>query len=223
MKNLYVSPVGNKGKKYLKKIIKKFGYQDFDYLIFVYDDTKFNEKIFQNCKFICEKGKRWYFMKKYATPEYCKEYDYIFVWPDDIDIDNFSYKNFIDIMERNNLEMAQPALSHKSHYSHSITLKQDKKLGRLTDFVEIMVPVFSREAWSKFYEMMEDYNYCGWGYDDFAKSFCRYKNMGIVDCETVTHVSSINYAPELFDVKKRLFREHKNYEPSKHNIYGELR
>jgi len=188
-KCLYVSPVGRNGKELLIKIMQKFGNENFDYLIFSYDDTKFDEPIFRNCQVIHEKGLRWEFMKKYVTPAYCEKYDYIFAWADDIDIEGFSIDKFLDIFIRNSLEMAQPALSKDSFYSHRLTLKKEGyRIGRFTDFVEIMVPVFERKAWIKFWKKIKsDSSGWGWGYDLFARSMCGFKRMGIIDSEPVLH------------------------------------
>lgn len=188
-KNLYSSPVGKEGKAHLKKIIHKFGHDDFDYIIFVYDDTKFEEPIFNKCKFIYEKAVRWQYMRKYITPSQCAAYDYIFLWPDDIDPHDFSWRNFINIMERNHLQVAQPALAYNSYVSFKIT-RQDPKysVGRYTDYVENMSMIFTQAAWVAFWNLMEpDFNFWGWGYDWLAKSLCGYTNMGIVDCEPVEH------------------------------------
>ncbi len=188
-KCLYVSPVGSKGKDFLKKTIQTFGTDRFDYLIFSYDGTRFDEPIFSNCHIIYEKGLRWEFMKKYATPTYCEKYDYIFAWADDIDIEEFSIDNYLRIVIRNGLEVSQPALTTTSFYSHRITLrKASVRIGRFTDFVEIMIPVFERKAWDRFWNsIMTTANGWGWGYDLFAKSKCGYKRMGIIDSEPVRH------------------------------------
>ncbi len=186
---LYVSPVGRHGKEFLKKIISRFGHNKFDYLLLVYDEDPFEEDIFKRCTIIREKGSRWYFMKKYATPQLCLNYQYIFVWPDDIDIEDFSCQNFISIMTRNNLQVAQPALTQRSHASHNLTIKdKSRKIGRYVDFVEIMVPVFTAESWSIFWHYIDpEKNPWGWGNDELSRSLCGYTNMGIIDCESVTH------------------------------------
>lgn len=215
-KCLYASPVGKNGKDFLAKIIQKFGYEDFDYLIFVYDDTEFEEEIFRCCKFIYEKGLRWYFMKKYVTPEYCSKYDYLFFWADDIDVDGFSYKQFLEVMQKNNLEIAQPALTPDSYFGVPMTVQVKKyKVGRYTDYVEQMIPVFTPEAWRKYWGMMaSDYNFWGWGYGQLAKAYCKYKNMGILDCTPVRHCrpvgSKLTSAPreaELFLLRNKGYRE----------------
>lgn len=226
-KSLYASPVGRLGKPYLAKIIHRFGHENFDYLIFVYDDTTFPESVFKNCQFVYEKGTLCYFFKKYLTPDYCQNYDYIFPWVDDIGIDDFSCTSFLDIFERNELQVAQPALSGISLYSHDITLKNPLPVGRFTDFVEVMVQVFTREAWVKYWELIEpDKNFWGWGYDYLAKSFCGFHRMGIIDCETVTHMCRFtnkgNTGLENHRLMQELFEKYKSCTVSEKKVLGEL-
>lgn len=188
VKILYASPVNSSGKPFLEKIIRRFKELDVDYLIFVYDDTEFKEDVFSECKFIYDKGKKWYFMKKYLTPEYCKKYDFIMPWDDDLDILNFNLEHFLGTMHECQLEVAQPALSKDSFYIHWMTIQKKNKIGRLTDAVEIMAQVFRRDAWNRFWEIMEnDYNHWGWGYDLLANDLCGFQRTGVIDCEVIRH------------------------------------
>lgn len=225
-KYLYASPVGKNGKEFLAKIIKAFGNEDFDYMIFVFEDVKFDEPVFKGCTFKYEKNLRWYFMKRYITPDFCGKYDYIFLWADDIDVEGFSLKNFISIMERNNLQMAQPALSKYSYYDIESVVKNNKyEIGRYVDYVEQMVSVFTRDAWSRYWGMMEeDSNFWGWGYPSLAKSFCKLSNMGIVDCETVTHTRPTSSKNTSAPKDRKLFLEkHKEYQVAKWMSFGKLK
>lgn len=188
-KYLYASPVGAAGKALLAKVISKFGHKDFDYLIFVWDDTRFDEDMFKECKIIYEKGLKWFFMKKYLTPDFSSKYAYLFLWDDDLDVEGFNYQNFIAVMAHNKLQVAQPALSGDSYTCHPITLRQTDKVGRYVDFVEIMAQVFRADAWSAFWQMMRvDGNFWGWGYDSLARAVCGYKNMAIIDSQCVKHI-----------------------------------
>lgn len=195
-----------------------------DSLIFVYDHTLFKKKIFKKCNFIYEKSIKWKYMKKYLTPDFCNKYDYIFIWDDDIDPLRFSCQRFLDVMERNNLEIAQPALSRDSFFSHKITLQGSARVGRFTDYVENMVPVFSRKGWKKYWQIMSDDDYFwGWGYTFVARSACKYKNMGIVDSELVRHARPVQ------SIKTRASREcddylrkHPFYRQAERISYGQL-
>jgi hypothetical protein len=230
---LFAAPIGKGEKSLFEKLLKQFGHQDFDYMVFAYDDTPFDEPIYEQCKIIREAGAKWYFAKTYLTPEFCSKYIYIFVWDGDIDVETFSYKNFMDIVKRNNLEMAQPALAatrdSRNYHNHLVTLKDASyPIGRYTDFVEVMIPVFRQDAWVKFWNMIEDdYNCWGWGYDFLAKSLCGYKNMGIVDCEAVTHTrppsaSKADTAKRRADME-RFFQFNRSHAMTRFSAYGGLK
>ena len=88
-KILLAVPVGLEGKENVKKYIHEFNTVNCDFLLFCYDETKFEGDGFQNVKIIHEKGRKWGFAYKYLTPEFCAEYDYIFYWDDDLELLNF--------------------------------------------------------------------------------------------------------------------------------------
>jgi hypothetical protein len=121
--------------------------------------------------------------------------------------------------------MAQPALSPNSYFFHPITVKNEQyEIGRLTNFVEIMIPVFTRDAYIKYWKMIDqDFLPWGHGYDYMAKSICGYKRMGVVDCETVTHTKPIvSGTPEAASDMENFLNKYKSYEKSQYLIYGAL-
>jgi glycosyltransferase involved in cell wall biosynthesis len=224
-KYLFAVPVGTNGKPYILKLINKFGFDDFDYILFNYQDTDFSESIFDKCLIHCEKGFKFYFAKKFLPPDLCNYYEYVFLWDDDLDVSEFSYQNFINIMEQNALEVAQPALMDDSYYSHQITIQQPGKIGRRTDFVEVMAIVFKASSWSKFYNMIEsDYNFSGWGYDLFLESLCNFKRIGIIDCEPIRHTKPVesNLWKNVPGDFNRFLSEHQNYQQCAFVEYSDL-
>jgi hypothetical protein len=85
-------------------------------------------------------------------------------------------------MVKYKLDVCQPALTTKSYYSHGVTLQTTCNL-RLTDFVELMCPVYTKDAWLKLYNLIDiEINIDGWGYD-----FVQFPRMGIMDKYPVTH------------------------------------
>jgi hypothetical protein len=78
-----------------------------------------------------------------------------------------------------------------------------------------MVPVFRRDAWEKWWEMLEpEWNFWGWGYDEMFKSVKKIKKMGIIDSQVVLHtkpVSSSHRKDVLTDWRK-FHSKYKGYE-----------
>jgi hypothetical protein len=204
------------GKPFLRKILKKFSTVDFDFLIFVYDDSRFDEPEFSCCRVVYEKNLKWGYAKKYLSPEVCSGYDYLFFWDEDVDVCDFDYKNFLRLMNLNAVEMAQPALKRDSFFTWEITLKNDDfPVGRFTNFVECgPALVFSFTAWCRFWEIIDpSVSSWGWGYDCIARAVCGFKRQAIIDCESVRHarpVSSCFTNAHLEMIE--LFRKHNLFE-----------
>jgi len=139
------------------------------------------------------KSWKWPFAKQFIIPSIIKyfKFDYIMLWDDDLDIHDFNVDIFLDRCKAFKLEIAQPALSYNSYCSHQITLKHpDPNISiRITDFVEIMCPVFTKEAWLKFYPYLQDNNEQGWGYDHMFKYIGK---CGIIDSQAIQHTRKLN-------------------------------
>ncbi|HAI68538.1 MAG TPA: hypothetical protein DCM38_03770 [Gammaproteobacteria bacterium] len=179
MNILYISPT-QEDNPLLKKIKSAFLKSKHNFTFFLIDYTKV-------------KGWKWPFCKRFLIPSFINyfEFDYIIIWDDDLDIHHFDIDIFLEICIAFKLEIAQPALSYHSYFSHQITLKHPNPNVsiRMTDFVEIMCPVFTKEAWLKFYPYLQDDNEQGWGYDYVFKYIGK---CGIVDSQPIEHTRKIN-------------------------------
>lgn len=194
----------------------------FDVWLFVWDGTSFDERAFRECRVIHRDGyNKWDFAREFLVPDLVRDYDFLFAWDDDLDLSPFDPDEFLAVVSRNCLELAQPALTRDSYYSHSITLQQPG-IGRLTDFVEVMAPVWTRDAWPRWYRMLTPDNPWGWGYDLAARSACGYQRMGIIDCTPVRHLKPLTRLPEQFADLRQFFNDHPEYEPSRRRVLGEL-
>jgi len=221
-KYLYASPVGASGEAQLRKLLEKFDAEHFDFLIFVYDGHQFEGAPFDRCTFIHEKGVIYHFFKKYITPEVAAKYDVIFLGMEDIEIDDFSWQRFIEVMKRNQLDMAAPALSAQSITPHKIMYRQPTETGRLVDVIELFLTAFDARAWPRFWNLIErDFNHWGWGYVQLAQYACEFK-MGLVDCETISVVRPPNYRQESADGMKALFAKHRHTRRANFISYGLL-
>jgi hypothetical protein len=94
-----------------------------------------------------------------------EEYDYIWLLEDDLDCKCRDINRLFEVCRRERLDVAQPALTHDSYFSHPITLYSPFFRLRYTSFVEIMAPCFSRRALSKLLPTFRE-TVSGWGLDD---------------------------------------------------------
>jgi hypothetical protein len=194
---LYVSPVGQTAAHRVKEAVKKFENAGAEVMLLAYDDVDLTNL---NCPVIRDVGWKWQLAFRHLKPEKVNEYDFIFFWDDDLDFPDFDPRRFIEIMIKNRLAMAQPAIRSDYPLSHGITALKPQPppwlngagraktriVGRLTNFVEIMAPVFTREAWREFFCYLNEENKSGWGYDYIPLS-----RKGIVDVLPVTHAREV--------------------------------
>jgi Protein of unknown function (DUF707) len=181
-KSLYFSPVGQAGKEFLARARQLFPRQLFDFLIVSFDDTDFSD-LGPGLEVIKDRGQKWRLVKKHLTPERVRPYEYVFIWDDDLDPAGFDPLKFLHIARRNQLDLVQPALSADSYSFHPITVRGAQPIGRETNFVEIMCPVYASRIWPQIYPFIDpDLNEWGWGYDLIPIG-----KKGIVDCMSVRH------------------------------------
>lgn len=204
---LFVSPVGATASKFLPETHEIFERAGADLLLLQYEDAELPPG--HTAKVIRDQGHKWQLAVRYLRPKEVEEYDFLFFWDDDIEITGFDPLRFVRIIHENRLQMAQPAIESRHGLSHPITARRPcrapwrfagseeeyRVVGRLTNFVEVMVPVFTREAWQEIYGYLSEDNQSGWGYDYVPLS-----RKGIIDALPVRHtrpVSSINRASEV--------------------------
>jgi hypothetical protein len=73
-------------------------------------------------------------------------YEHVMFPDDDLQMSWGDIERMFAIVRANDLLLSQPSLLADSHVLHPITRQRPEGLLRFTNFVEVMVPVFSREA-----------------------------------------------------------------------------
>jgi hypothetical protein len=154
---------------------------------------------------------KWWFAKRFLHPDLVAEYDYVFLWDEDVEVDSFDPLRYLRVVRKEGLEVSQPALDRRSQIHHGLTARarrgggvhrryyKTKGHGRCygnstgppcTGWVEMMVPVFSRAAWRCAWRMVQNDLVYAWGMD-YKLGYCaqgdRRRNVGIVDSQYVLH------------------------------------
>jgi hypothetical protein len=213
-KSLLAVPVGIKNKAVVDKLVSKFPAADFTVMLFHYDgaveqwgDLEWSGRAVH----VAARGQtKWWFAKRFLHPDVVAEYDYVFVWDEDIEVDAFDPVRYLDVVRREGLEVSQPALDRRSEIHHAITARPllptadgvhrrvrnvrcvdgDSTGPPCEGWVEVMVPVFSRAAWRCAWGMVQNDLIHGWGLD-YRLGYCaqgdRALNVGVVDSEYVLH------------------------------------
>ncbi|RCV10581.1 hypothetical protein SETIT_2G121600v2 [Setaria italica] len=113
-KSLVAIPVGIKNKAVVDKLVCKFPADDFTVMLFHYDgaveqwgDMEWSERAVHVAWFL--------------HPDVVAEYDYVFIWDEDIEVDAFNPVRYLDVVKREELEVSQPVLDRRSEIHHAIT------------------------------------------------------------------------------------------------------
>ncbi|KAL6551456.1 hypothetical protein OROGR_007610 [Orobanche gracilis] len=209
--------VGYDQKNNIDAAVKKLT-GDFTILLFHYDGRTSEWDEFEWSKraihVSVRKQTKWWYAKRFLHPDIVAPYDYIFIWDEDVGIDNFDAEEYIKLVTKHGLDISQPGLSSDSATTWKMTQRREdtevhknteETPGLCTDphlppcaaFVEIMAPVFSRDAWRCVWHMIQNDLVHGWGLD-FALRECvekqpAHERIGVVDSQWIVHqdVSSL--------------------------------
>ncbi|KAM7484177.1 hypothetical protein LguiA_000186 [Lonicera macranthoides] len=191
--------------------IKKFS-ENFTILLFHYDGrtTEWDEFEWSRraIHVSAVKQTKWWYAKRFLHPDIVAAYDYIFIWDEDLGVEHFNAEEYIKLVRKHGLEISQPGLEPNRGLTWQMTKRRgdrevhketEEKPGWCSDphlppcaaFVEIMAPVFSREAWRCVWHMIQNDLIHGWGLD-FALQKCvepAHEKIGVVDAQWIVHQS----------------------------------
>uniref|UniRef100_K3ZZK1 Uncharacterized protein n=1 Tax=Setaria italica TaxID=4555 RepID=K3ZZK1_SETIT len=101
-KSLLVIPVGIKNKEVVDKLVSKFHADDFTIMLFHYDgavEQWGNMEWSERAVHMSAKGQtKWWFAKRFLQLDVVAEYNYIFVWDKDIEVDAFDPVQYLDVV-----------------------------------------------------------------------------------------------------------------------------
>ncbi|KAL6217851.1 hypothetical protein ACLB2K_011068 [Fragaria x ananassa] len=159
----------------------KFLSSDFVVMLFLYDgnvnDWRDLEWSGQAIHVSAMNQTKWWYAKRFLHPDIVSEYAFIFLWDEDLGIENFNVGRYLSIIKKEGLQISQPALDPDNSEVHHDLTARDKKSevhrnlnktiggGRRCDenstdppctgFVEMTAPVFSRASWRCVWHMIQ--------------------------------------------------------------------
>lgn len=132
------------------------GNANFDLHLLIYDGSY--SKFCNDTDFIaCDAGYKMDMTYRYLHrhPDLLNKYEYFFLMDDDIEMSTEEVNKLFGIMKQYHLRIAQPALV-MSYYTYEHTLHNPFCILRYTNFVEMMIPCFSKEALIKVLPTFEE-------------------------------------------------------------------
>uniref|UniRef100_A0A1J3EFY8 Lysine ketoglutarate reductase trans-splicing protein n=1 Tax=Noccaea caerulescens TaxID=107243 RepID=A0A1J3EFY8_NOCCA len=196
-------------RKNIDACVKKFS-DNFTIVLFHYDGRTSEYDEFEWSKRAIHvsvpKQTKWWYAKRFLHPDIIAPYEYIFIWDEDLGVENFDAEEYIKLVKKHGLEISQPAVESRKSITWKITKRipgievhkeVEEKPGRCNDphkppcagFIEIMAPVFSRDSWRCVWHMIQNDLVHGWGLD-FALRKCvepAYEKIGVVDSQWIIH------------------------------------
>ncbi|KAH6757868.1 lysine ketoglutarate reductase trans-splicing-like protein [Perilla frutescens var. hirtella] len=237
-KSLFAVAVGIKQKKNVDKMIQKFIGSDFVVMLFHYDGIVDEWKDFNwsssAIHVSADNQTKWWFAKRFLHPDIVAEYNYIFLWDEDLGVENFHPARYLSIVKDEGFEISQPALDlGKSEVHHLITARSGRsKVHRraykhdgkgvqcddnssgppCTGWIEVMAPVFSNAAWRCVWYMIQNDLIHAWGLD-MRLGYCvkgeRTRKIGVVDSEYVVHYGLPTLGEPDKQVRRQSYNEYK--------------
>lgn len=128
----------------------------------------------------------------FADSDVLSRYDYVWLPDDDIDARSSNIDAIFEAMRRWRLDVAQPALTRDSYFTHFVVMACPGFTLRYVNFVEIMVPCLSSDLLARMLEDFRD-SMSGFGLDYV---WCRQwddnrRRAAILDEVTVRHTRPI--------------------------------
>jgi hypothetical protein len=200
------------------KAVERLEQQNFDYALSWFGDTPPDAP---GAAFVhMQKGAKWPGLEKTLAQHWDTISQYRYVWlPDDdlLCVPEQVSKMFL-ICEDLNLELAQPALTTDSYFTHVTTLRHSEFQVRFTNFVEIMAPIFSAEMLAKIYPTLAG-NISGYGLDAVWPRMSSLGRVAIIDETPVKHTRPVGGPNYLFNQSAGISPIHEDWlESARHFV-----
>lgn len=171
--------------------------------------------------YIKSQGPKWVIIRNILMKtKFWKKFDFIAFPDDDLDITVTKWNKLFQYGHKYNLNLYQPALvDNGAEYIVHTHLTQHTECDfRYSDFVEIMIPIFSKNALKRSYKILTDSMIkSGWGVDYIiSRNILRNKRIAVIDSIPITHTKKLGHTNSS---KKSSFYKKYNIDPEKELKY----
>lgn len=149
-RNIVIAPCGNKSYLFQESWLREKDKKDFDVCLLFYHETINNPALYEKAEFFYHlKGFKYFMLNELLTnvrPEWLDQYDYFYFLDDDIEIDTFQINALFALSRAFGSAISCASLSKDSFCSWPIFRQQPNSFCRFVGQIEVMAPLFSREA-----------------------------------------------------------------------------
>jgi hypothetical protein len=159
-----------------------------------------------------QKGAKWPGLQQTLIAHWDTIQQYRHVWlpDDDLLCVPEDVSRMFAICDELQLELAQPALTRDSYFTHVVTLQHSEFQLRFTNFVEIMAPVLSSDMLSRVFPTLAG-NISGYGLDALWPRYSKLGKVAVIDDTPVKHTRPVGGPNYLFSQKAGLAPAHEDW------------
>ena len=190
--------------------VERLAEQNFDYALSWFGDEP---PAADGAVFVhMQKGAKWPGLEQTLIAHWdtIQKYKYIWLPDDDLLCVPEQVSRMFSICDDLQLELAQPALTRDSYFSHAVTLQHTAFQLRFTNFVEIMAPVLSIDMLSRVFHTMAG-NISGYGLDALWPRMSSIGRVAIIDDTPVKHTRPVGGPNYAFSKKAGLAPAHEDW------------
>jgi hypothetical protein len=176
--------------------IERLAQQNFDYALSYFGD---DEPAADGAVFVHrQKGAKWPGLERTIATHWdtIQQYSHVWLPDDDLLCEPELVSRMFAICDDLQLDLAQPALTRDSYFTHLITMQHPEFQVRFTNFVEIMAPVLSIDMLARVCPSLAG-SVSGYGLDNLWPRLTRLGKVAVIDDTPVKHTRPVggpNYA-----------------------------
>lgn len=194
--------------------VQRLAEQNFDYALSWFGDTDPRTLgMADGAVFVhMQKGAKWPGLEQtlLAHWDQIQQYRYIWLPDDDLLCVPEQVSRMFAICDDLQLELAQPALTADSYFTHVITLQHSAFQVRFTNFVEVMAPLLSTDMLAKIYPTLKS-QISGYGLDGLWPRLSALGKVAIIDDTPVRHTRPVGGPNYAFSAKAGLAPAHEDW------------
>ncbi len=191
--------------------VERLAAQNFDYALSWFGDEP--PAVADGAVFVhMQKGAKWPGLEQTIAAHWdvIQQYRYIWLPDDDLLCVPEEVSRMFAIADELQLELAQPALTRDSYFTHLITLQHSEFQVRFTNFVEIMAPILSADMLAKVYPTLKG-QVSGYGLDPLWARYAQMGKVAIIDDTPVKHTRPVGGPNYAFSQKAGIAPAHEDW------------